>query len=330
MSASTLARRQLLMLAGTLAGSGILSAFGQEPKPAYSKETYTYKRLGALEIKADVYRAAANQAQPAILWIHGGALIMASRTLTPSHMERYLAAGFAVVSIDYRLAPEAKLPAIVEDVEDAYTWVRSKGPELFNIDPDRIAVMGMSAGAYLTQVAGFRLKPRPKALVSFYGYGDITGAWLSQPNPGFNRGGPPISRESTFAAVSGSVISGLPESGDPRRGDFNVYCRRNGLWTDQISGHDPRTEQAWFSSYEPRRNITEDYPPILLLHGESDADVPFKQSVLTAQTLADHHVEHEFISNPQWGHAFDYAASDPAIQQARERVLDFLNKHLKQ
>jgi acetyl esterase/lipase len=50
--------------------------------------------------------------------------------------------GYVVVSIDYRLAPETKLPAILEEVRDAYRWVREKGPGLFNIDSGRVAVRG--------------------------------------------------------------------------------------------------------------------------------------------------------------------------------------------
>lgn len=82
-------------------------------------------------------------------------------------------------------------------------------------------------------------------------------------------------------------------------------------------------------NYEPRRNVTADYPPTLLLHGERDTDVPFEQSVLMARTLADHHVAHALVSNPSWGHAFDYAKGDPAIQQAFDRVLEFLEMRLK-
>jgi acetyl esterase/lipase len=81
---------------------------------------------------------------------------------------KLLKAGYAVVSIDYRLAPETKLPAILEDLQDACKWVREKGPELFHINPTKIAVMGGSAGGYLTLAAGFRVDPRPTALVSLW------------------------------------------------------------------------------------------------------------------------------------------------------------------
>src|SRR5258708_16420235 len=90
--------------------------------------------------------------------------------------DKLVNAGYVVVSIDYRLAPETKLPAILEDVEDACKWVRDKGPGLAHIDPKRIAVMGGSAGGYLTLTAGFRANPPPQALVSFWGHVDLAGA----------------------------------------------------------------------------------------------------------------------------------------------------------
>ena len=118
-------------------------------------------------------------------------------------------AGYTVVSIDYRLAPETKLAAIIEDLEDAYAWVRAEGPDLFKIDPNRIAVVGHSAGGYLTLVAGFRLKPRPRALVSFYGYCDLTGTWYARPDSFYNQL-PAISKDQAFATVGDSLISSTP------------------------------------------------------------------------------------------------------------------------
>ena len=91
-------------------------------------------------------------------------------------------AGYVLVSIDYRLAPETKLPAILEDVRDAFAWIRKDGPRLFGAEADRIVVLGGSAGGYLTLMSGFLIEPRPKALVSYWGYGDIAGDWYSRPD----------------------------------------------------------------------------------------------------------------------------------------------------
>jgi acetyl esterase/lipase len=143
-------------------------------KMPYSKTTYTYKVVDKCKIKADVYRSNDQKIRPALMWIHGGALIIGNRgQLKLEQLEMYIKAGLSIVSIDYRLAPETKLSEIVQDIEDAYQWLRTEGPELFKIDPDRIVVAGASAGGYLTLTAGFRVQPRPKGLISFYGYGNL-------------------------------------------------------------------------------------------------------------------------------------------------------------
>lgn len=299
----------------------------------YLMETYVYKRVGDLEIKADVYRNPGNDIRPVIFWIHGGALISGSRTGLPpaNQFEEYLKAGYVIVSIDYRLAPETKLKAIIEDVEDAYSWVLSRGPELLNIDPNNIAVMGMSAGGYLTLTAGFRFEPRPKALVSLYGYGDITGSWISEPKPALIDF-PPVQREVAMRAVKGPAITNtdsLTMDQLKERGSFGLYVMQNGLWTKEVSGYDFRAVPKWFKSYEPRQNVTKDYPPTMLLHGEKDQDTLFPQIVMMAEELKRHNVEYEFITNPDWGHGFDYEEDDPTVQDAHRRVLNFLEKHLK-
>ena len=69
-----------------------------------------------------------------VVWIHGGALIMGHRGgIDRALLGALTKAGYVVVSIDYRLAPETKLPAIVEDVQDACRWVRERGPKLFRV-----------------------------------------------------------------------------------------------------------------------------------------------------------------------------------------------------
>ena len=290
-----------------------------------AKRTYTYKTMQDLLIRADVYRAPDDVVRPAILYIHGGALIMGSRSwLNPVQVQKYLDAGYTIISIDYRLAPQTKLNEIIDDVDEAYRWVRTDGPKLFRIDPTRIAVVGHSAGGYLALMAGVRLKPRPAAVVSFYGYGDIAGEWYSRPDVFYNRQ-PAVTKEEAQQAVGTRVIA-EDQAGNRER--FYLYTRQQGLWPREVVGHDPNKEPRFFDPLCPIRNITKDYPPTLLLHGDSDTDVPFEQSALMARELERRGVRHEFIALPGRGHLFDMNMSDPMIAAAFDRVLSFLKEQL--
>jgi acetyl esterase/lipase len=291
-----------------------------------SKITNTYKQVGELKILADVYPAAGKN-RPVVVWIHGGALIMGNREGIPGWLlEACRRNEYVLVSFDYRLAPETKLPLIIEDVEDALRWIRKKGPKLFHADPRRIAVVGGSAGGYLTLTAGFRVKPRPQALVSLYGYGDIVGPWYSEPSPHPRHQVSKLSREEAFKQVSGKPISDSRE----RKGDggaFYQFCRQQGLWPKAVSGWDPRKEPEKFYPYMAVKNVTADYPPTLLIHGDKDTDVPYEQSEMMAGEFGKHQVEHRLIRLEGGEHGL--AGADPKlVNQAYADAATFLERHL--
>ena len=134
------------------------------------QETYVYKTTPYCDIHLEVYReTSVPKPTPVIVWIHGGALIGGARngrsgTKMEPFERSYLPEGYTVVSIDHRLAPETKLPQIIEDVEDALKWVRDKGPDQIAIDPDRLGVVGHSSGGYLALMTG-TFSPSPQAVV---------------------------------------------------------------------------------------------------------------------------------------------------------------------
>ncbi len=106
--------------------------------------------------RLDAYLVKSTQPTPVLIEIHGGGWRRGSKSqfvYQGNLMEAVLAAGISVVSIDYRLTPEHRLPAQMEDVVRAAQFVRSRAKD-WNIDPNRIAATGGSAGAHLAAWVG--------------------------------------------------------------------------------------------------------------------------------------------------------------------------------
>lgn len=314
-------RQQFLrILAGGAAAAALpRTVLAQPPEP----KTVTYKTVGDCQIKADVYQPADAGLRPAVVRIHGGALIEGSRK-NPGVRAEALGRGWVFVSIDYRLAPETKLPEIIADLQDAWGWLRGEGGRQFGIDPQRIAVDGGSAGGYLTLMSGFCVEPRPRALVSYFGYGDITTPWLSKPDA-FYRQQPLVSKEEAQQSVGSRPLSEAPGSSPRRR--FYLYCRQQGIWPNEVAGHDPKTEPKWFDDYCPIRNVTAAYPPTFLVHGTADTDVPYDESKNMAVRLAEAGVRHEFVTVKGAGHGLSGAKREETAEIAR-RAMAFVADHL--
>jgi dienelactone hydrolase len=93
-----------------------------------------------------------------VVWIHGGALIDPDLNkdydIVRWGVARTVQSGFVSVSVDYRLTIEAPLPACIQDCQTAIRFLKAHAAR-FNIDPDRMAVAGESAGGYLAGLCSF-------------------------------------------------------------------------------------------------------------------------------------------------------------------------------
>ena len=290
------------------------------------QNTLIYKTVDGLTLPADVIYRPGTRRAPAILWLHGGALIRGSRSgLWPAARARYLQAGFVVVPVDYRLGPETRLPEIVSDVQAAYAWLRAGGAGPA-VDPEQIVVLGHSAGGYLTLLSGQWLGPKPTALVSFYGYGDIVGDWYSQPDPFYNQQ-PPVSDAEAAHAVGQMPLSASDPSNNDQRGRFYLYTRQRGQWPQALTGHDPAREPAYFDPFCPVRHVTADYPPVMLLHGDADTDVPVTQSIEMAAACQRSGTRYVLKVLPGYGHGFDNAGlDDPVVSAAFDEAVQFMRQ----
>jgi acetyl esterase/lipase len=109
-----------------------------------------------------------------LVYFHGGGWVLGS---LDSHEQpcRFLAreGGVRVLSVDYRLAPEAKFPAAVEDGLAAFAWAREHAGEL-GIDPGRIGVGGDSAGGNISAVVAHLAEPKPALALLVYPVCDVS------------------------------------------------------------------------------------------------------------------------------------------------------------
>lgn len=292
------------------------------------RTTWIYKQVDGLDLAADVYaRGEGLDGEPVVVWLHGGALIMGDRdTVPPWLLEAGGRNGWALVSIDYRLAPETKLPGVIADVEEAFAWLRGEGSTASPGRVGPIAAIGESAGGYLALVTGFRVRPRPASIVSLYGYGDLVGEWYSRPSPHPVHHQIVMPRDEALRQVSGPAIA------DERRraGDgyaFYQHCRQHGLWPEVVTGWDPDRERDRFTPFMPLENVTAGFPPTLLIHGSEDTDVPYERSAEMAAALREAGVEHRLIRVDGAEHGLD-GADEHAIDAVFADAASFLRRHL--
>ena len=150
---------------------------------AASAERHTdieYAQVAGESLKLDLYVPDGAGPFPAVILVHGGGWTAGDKSggprkalIAPMHepLER---AGFAWISINYRLAPKHPYPACIEDVETAIRWVKAHAAR-YRLDPRRIALSGESAGGHLVALAAVRADDRTRlaAIVPFYGVFDL-------------------------------------------------------------------------------------------------------------------------------------------------------------
>ncbi|GGP89735.1 alpha/beta hydrolase [Streptomyces melanogenes] len=222
----------------------------------------------------DVHVPASDGPVPAVVWIHGGGWLEGDRRYPPPTVSvellhrTVLAAGLALVSIDYRHSLEAPFPAQLHDVKAAIRYVR-RFADTLGIDKDRIGVWGESAGGHLAALAGLA---RPDsadgetlegeegvrdedsgvvAVVDWYGVTEI-GSLLSHALPPAPSG---VEYPNPFTALLGGTAEQHPELA--RAASPVTYAG-------------PATP-----------------PPFLLVHGTKDGLVPYSQSEVLAKALEE-------------------------------------------
>ncbi|MEO0769380.1 MAG: alpha/beta hydrolase [Cyanobacteria bacterium J06649_4] len=163
----------------------------------------------------DLYQPETVGQYPAVVMLYGGGWSTGSSAENEA-MGRFLAArGYVVVAIDYRHTPDYQFPAQLEDVRTALSFILERADE-YEIERDRIALMGWSAGAHLAMLAGFQpgfptIRGSIKSIVNFYGPVDLARGYAEPPSPDpldvrqvllAFLGGSPAEKPAAYAAAS--------------------------------------------------------------------------------------------------------------------------------
>lgn len=158
-----------------------------------------------VDLKLNIYRPLDKGKYPAIVVIYGGAW----RNGTPSSYEQfscYMAfQGYSVIAIAYRHAPEYKFPAQLKDVQSALRYIQDNANDL-EVDTDRMAIMGRSAGSHLATLAAYQQDAIPfRAVISYYGAVNLTEGYYDPPFPN------PINTKDVLHDFLGGTPEEFPE-----------------------------------------------------------------------------------------------------------------------
>lgn len=147
------------------------------PENIEAHKDIIYKQLDSTLLQLDIYKlkSLSNEA-PVLIFIHGGGWSGGKRSDYLPYLLDYAQKGYVTVSVSYRLAGVAHFPAAVQDVQSAVRWIREHSGEHL-IDPEKIALIGGSAGGHLAMMAGYADEAeghKVQAVVNLYGPADLT------------------------------------------------------------------------------------------------------------------------------------------------------------
>jgi acetyl esterase/lipase len=284
------------------AGAAVLGCTSRDPSPSFGPEAIcdeydvVYGTGGGEDLRLNLYAPRDLPGPlPAIVIIHGGGWCDGSKDEFQTFGQVFAAWGYVAVMIDYRLAPRHRFPAPLEDAKCAVRWLRANAAR-YRIDPDRIAALGISAGAQLALLLGF-----------------------TEPADGFEgKGGNPEQSSRVQAVVNCMGPTDLTRTGWPDVTE-TMFVALLGGSREQVP--------AAYRAASPITYVRKGAPPVLTLHGTADEIVPDGQATLLDAALravgATSRLERLEGKDHGWTWTHDDSARSTRI------ALDFLEKELR-
>jgi acetyl esterase/lipase len=264
------------------------------PESVELKKDIEYGRGGPVSLRLDLYSPrTVEKATPGLIFIHGGAWKSGNRSDYHYYGVKFAEQGYVVATVTYRMLPDWPFPAALHDVKCAVRWMRANAQSL-NVDPDRIAAIGGSAGGHLAMMIGY-----------------------SSDNPKFEgKGG--------YAEVSSRVQAVVNLYGPT---DLTTEeATGNQTVIDFLGGKTFKEAKDLYELISPITHVDKDDPPTLIFHGTIDDIVPVSQADLLAEKLKKVGVAYHYDRLEGWPHTLDLA--DVVNRRCRRLMLEFFRKHL--
>lgn len=218
---------------------------------------------------------------PLMIWLCGGGFTTMDRNVWIPELAWFAKRGYAVASVEYGTTSRTRFPEQLEDIKTAIRFLRAHAKE-YNLDSERFAMAGESAGGYLSLLSGVTGEDQNYNTGGYEGYPENVQAVVAY-----------------YPVTKPSEMNFCPEV-VPVPPDFKQYPDIKDLLRDGC-------------------------PPVMLLHGDADTQVPTGQSVELYNVLTDRGIPAECCIFEGAEHA-----DEPFIQEeTKQMVLEFLNKHLK-
>ena len=248
------------------------------------------------KLTMDYYAPAGPGAHPIAIVIHGGGYQRGdSKSGSEAYCADFLApAGYAVFSINYRLAPKYPYPYMVYDVERAVRYLRHNAGN-WNADRGKIALVGGSAGGFLSNMAG------------------LLGA------PGDARAKDPVDRESARVQAVVTLFAQSSFATVPLNADVHALL-------DPLIRQKGEPEALQEAS--PITYVSKHAPPFLLIQGDKDEYIPFTESTNLQAALRHVGVKCEIIRIPNGTHGTGAWYTLPDVPDWERQMTEWLNATL--
>ncbi|HEX4750512.1 MAG TPA: alpha/beta hydrolase [Bryobacteraceae bacterium] len=271
------------------------------PATALDQKDIEYANKDGKRLLLDLHIPDGSGPFPAAILVHGGGFDQGSKSTNVRPLFAPLAdAGFAWFSVDYRLAPEAKLPMAVDDVDDAIRWVKAHAHE-YHVNSSKLALIGESAGGYLVNYIGTRqaMRTRVAAVVDFYGpseYGKLSLMRREHPE------------QFDMANINGHAAHG---------GGIHFF------------GVDSLNESglATLHRESPIAAVHKDEPPFLIIAGNKDDQVAYSQSTEFCDAIKSAGAHCDLITIEEGGHGMSRWKA-PAQQHWKAEMIAWLKTTL--